>query len=85
MNKPLLATFNFSIPSSYDETELECRLYVPASLRDIEAGSLPWQSKGAIVGHPYAPMGGCQDDPIVLCVVEQLVSQQFVVGTFNFR
>lgn len=85
MSNPFPAAFDFSIPSSYDETELECRLYIPTSLREAEAGSVPWQSKGAIVGHPYAPMGGCQDDPIVLCIVEQLVSQQFVVGTFNFR
>ena len=42
-------------------------------------------AKAAIVAHPYAPMGGTYDDPVVMAVVEELVGLGFVVGTFNFR
>lgn len=41
--------------------------------------------KGAVVAHPYAPMGGCYDDPVVMEVVETLLGKGYVVGTFNFR
>lgn len=44
-----------------------------------------WRKKGAIIAHPYAPLGGCQDDPVVMAVVEQFLDLDFVVGTFNFR
>lgn len=41
--------------------------------------------KGAIVAHPYAPLDGCQDDPVVMAVVERLLEMDLVVLTFNFR
>jgi len=41
--------------------------------------------KGAIIAHPYAPLGGCFDEPVVMAVVEQLLDMGLIVGTFNFR
>ena len=38
-----------------------------------------------MVAHPYAPLGGCYDDWIVLAVVEECMQKGLVVGTFNFR
>lgn len=37
------------------------------------------------MAHPYAPMGGCYDDPIVEAVTSRLLKNGFLVGTFNFR
>jgi hypothetical protein len=37
------------------------------------------------VGHPYAPLGGCFDDPIVNLMGNELLRAGCVVGTFNFR
>ncbi|TDZ44913.1 hypothetical protein CTRI78_v009217 [Colletotrichum trifolii] len=37
------------------------------------------------MAHPYAPLGGCYDDPVVGIVAAELLKQGFVVGTFNFR
>jgi hypothetical protein len=37
------------------------------------------------VAHPYAPLGGCYDDPIVDIVASTILKQGFIVGTFNFR
>ena len=41
--------------------------------------------KGAIVAHPYAPLGGSYDDPVVQIAVSVLLRTGFVVGTFNLR
>jgi len=41
--------------------------------------------KGAIIAHPYAPLGGSYDDAVVLAIVDELLSSGWVVGTFNFR
>jgi alpha/beta superfamily hydrolase len=59
-------------------------LYHPVSLQDPQSTGLQTK-KGAIIAHPYGPLGGCMDDPVVLTVVEQLLDLDFVVGTFNFR
>ena len=77
-------TFSFSIPSLHDDIPLDCRLYSPphSVVNPIEA---TWHPKGAIVAHPYAPMGGCYDDGVVLSAVAEILKQGFVVGTFNFR
>lgn len=76
-------TFSFTIPS-YDDTVLECRVYNPpySVLNSVDR---QWSPRGAVVAHPYAPMGGCFDDNVVLTIAAELLKQEFVVGTFNFR
>ena len=49
------------------------------------AGSITKRKKAAIVGHPYAPLGGSFDDYIVQTTAGILLKQGFVVGLFNFR
>lgn len=39
----------------------------------------------AVVAHPYAPLGGTSDDPVVALVADTLISKGFIVATFNFR
>lgn len=79
-----LPSFSFTIPSVHDGCELQCRIYLPSWLRNI--GSAPaWSVRGAIVAHPYAPLGGCYDDPVVSFLGSELYQQGYVVGTFNFR
>jgi hypothetical protein len=46
---------------------------------------LEWRKRVAIVAHPYAPLGGCYDDPVVSTVAATILKQGFIVGTFNFR
>ncbi|KAL1966424.1 hypothetical protein VTN77DRAFT_4566 [Rasamsonia byssochlamydoides] len=74
-------TFSFTIPSVYDGTQLDCRLFHPK--RQHHTGS--WTKRGAIVAHPYAPLGGCYDDPVVNSVAGQLLQLGYIVSTFNFR
>lgn len=78
--------YSFSLPSIEDDTQLDCRIYHPKTLQTtlIDKTCLP-TLKGAIVAHPYAPLGGCYDDQVVLSVSETLLEEGFVVGTFNFR
>lgn len=72
----------FTIPSLYDDLELDCRLYFPR-LRTAEATA---RLRGfAIFAHPYAPLGGCFDDPVVHSVGSVLLRQGLVLATFNFR
>ena len=79
-------SFAFRIPSVDDDTDLECRIYNPHISAFISAnGRSGWQTRGAIIAHPYAPLGGCYDDPVVLSLVEEILKQDFVVGTFNLR
>lgn len=71
----------FTIPSIHDNTQLECRLHVPQSL--FQGNScVTW---GAIVAHPYAPLGGSLDDHVVSIVAKELLSQGILTLTFNFR
>jgi hypothetical protein len=72
-------TYTFTIPSLHDETQLDCRLYLPRAL--LQSGYI----RGAIVAHPYAPLGGCYDDPVVSFVGGELLKGGYIVGTFNFR
>ncbi|CAD0027128.1 unnamed protein product [Aureobasidium pullulans] len=74
----------FTIPSLHDSTVLDCRIYHPASLQDAQIGQQRTR-KAALIAHPYAPLGGCMDDPVVMTIVDQLIDLDFVVGTFNFR
>ncbi|KAG9241079.1 Alpha/Beta hydrolase protein [Calycina marina] len=79
-------TLSFTIPSIHDDLKLECRIYHPKSIdQGYAADALEQRRKGAIVAHPYAPLGGCYDDPIVGIVASTILKQGFVVGTFNFR
>ncbi|CAL5873669.1 uncharacterized protein PFLUO_LOCUS7951 [Penicillium psychrofluorescens] len=76
-------TFSFTIPSIHDGCKLECRLYLPRTLQHIEQP--PTSITGAIIAHPYGPLGGCYDDPVVSFVGGELLDAGCVVGTFNFR
>ncbi|KAJ9643913.1 hypothetical protein H2201_006546 [Coniosporium apollinis] len=78
--------YSFTIPSLHDDTPLDCRIYHPPEL-GASASSVEdiWQKRGAVIAHPYAPLGGCYDDPIVSVLGQEVLRQGFVVGTFNFR
>ncbi|CAG8909420.1 unnamed protein product [Penicillium egyptiacum] len=78
------ASFSFYLPSVYDGNKLECRIYLPSALQNIESAST-WPSRGAIVAHPYATLGGCYDDPVVSFIGSELLQAGCIVGTFNFR
>ena len=77
-------TFSFTIPSIHDDTVLECRIYSPPH-SILNSEELAWGPCGAIIAHPYAPLGGCFDDPVVLSAAAEILKEGFVVGTFNFR
>ena len=79
-------TISFTIPSIHDDLPLQCRVYHPTCLAPTTLSHLTeWHKKAAIVAHPYAPLGGCYDDPVVDIVASTILKQGFVVGTFNFR
>ena len=73
-----------TLPSLHDSLVLDCRVYHPFSLA-ANPRAPPWQRHAAIVAHPYAPLGGSYDDPVVETVAAQLLRKGFLVGTFNFR
>ncbi|KAH6645246.1 hypothetical protein BKA67DRAFT_584630 [Truncatella angustata] len=81
----------FTIPSIHDNTKLDCRVFHPLSLSfhvgasGLSQAAPPWGRHIAIVAHPYAPLGGCYDDPIVNMVAGILLRSGFLVATFNFR
>lgn len=75
MAKP---NYTFTIPSLAEDTPLDCRLYHPKP-------QSPRHNSGAIFAHPYAPLGGSQDDPVVLSITETLLKLGYIVVTFNFR
>jgi len=79
-------TLAFTIPSIHDDLELQCKIYHPTCLAPVSAAHcVPWKRKAAIIAHPYAPLGGCQDDPVVGFLGTACLKEGFVVGTFNFR
>ena len=78
-------TVTFTVPSIHDSIDLECRIYHPEAAHSVGSSGQVWQKRGAIVAHPYAPLGGCFDDPVVDLIGGQLLEQEYVVGTFNFR
>ncbi|KAK2067844.1 hypothetical protein P8C59_001550 [Phyllachora maydis] len=69
---------SFTLPSIHDKLPLHCRIYHPAH---------PAQPPGhvAVVAHPYAPLGGSYDDPVVHVVAATLLRLGYLVATFNFR
>ncbi|OJD25835.1 hypothetical protein ACJ73_02799 [Blastomyces percursus] len=75
---------SFTIPSLYDGIRIDCRLYNPRHLSPPDS-ALSWRSRGAIVAHPYAPIGGNYDNPIVCGVVDEFLKLGYIVMTFNFR
>lgn len=79
-------TFTLTIPSIYDDTTLDCRVYNPPLSVYIGQGHGPNGIPGAaIIAHPYASFGGCYDDHVVLASVAEILRQGYIVGTFNFR
>ncbi|KID82558.1 prolyl oligopeptidase [Metarhizium guizhouense ARSEF 977] len=75
---------SFTIPSLHDGTVLDCRVYHPASLAAANPRAPPWERHAAVVAHPYAPMGGCYDDPTLDSVAAALLRTGYLVATFNF-
>lgn len=85
-HNPPTPSLTFTIPSIHDDSDLDCRIYNPPSTTLFpSAPEPPWIPRGAVITHPYAPLGGCYDDRIVLAIVEQCLINGLVVGTFNFR
>lgn len=79
-------TFALTIPSIYDDTNLDCRIYHPhKSGPSGHATQTSWQPRGAVIAHPYPTFGGSYDDAIVLGTLEEMLRKGFAVGTFNFR
>ncbi|OAA65815.1 acid phosphatase [Niveomyces insectorum RCEF 264] len=96
-------TLAFTLPSLHDGTPLDCRVYLPPVVLAAALPSEPgdrqrnahrhrWRGHAAVVAHPYAPLGGNYNDPIVRMVAQTLLQRpghapetQFVVATFNFR
>lgn len=81
--------YNFTLPSTYDDTTLNCRIYYPDLLDKAKASEhgvdAQWRKRGIIIAHPYAPMGGSYDDRVVGIVLDEFLTAGWVVGTFNFR
>ena len=75
-------TSTFTIPSIQDDTDLECRLYHPPKPAIENESKI---KKGAIIAHPYAPLGGCMDDPVIHLIGECILKQGYILGLFNFR
>lgn len=76
---------SFTIPSLHDDLELNCRLYFSHYKQDDRYNQIHRASGCAVFAHPYAPLGGCYDDPIVHSVGSLLLSEGYVLATFNFR
>ncbi|KAI7463298.1 hypothetical protein KC351_g15946 [Hortaea werneckii] len=76
--------YAFTLPSLKDDTPLACRVYHPKDL-SLETLSSQTELRGAVIAHPYAPLGGSYDDAVVLSVTDTLVDEGYIVLTFNFR
>lgn len=70
---------SLTIQSIGDDTNIHCRIYHP--LQGLRSGVIA----AAVVAHPYAPLGGCQEDHVVQAICRSLVELGLVVATFNFR
>ena len=79
--------FSFTIPSLHDDIPLDCRIYHPKNFGVglNHASEKSHSLRGAVIAHPYAPLGGTFDDTVVLAVAQCLLHEGYVVGTFNFR
>jgi predicted alpha/beta-hydrolase family hydrolase len=76
----MMETYAFTIPSLHDDTPLDCRIYCPEDLHSTSHGL-----SGAIIAHAYPPLGGSQDDHVLLALTESLLKAGRTVATFNFR
>jgi hypothetical protein len=77
-----IPTFTFTVPSLHDDITLDCRLYIPSRFQVHDnTGRL----KAVIIAHPYAPLGGCCDDPVLSAVGGELLKHGWIIATFNFR
>lgn len=66
-----------TIPSLHDETPLECRIHLP---------NRPHTLRGAVIlAHPYAPLGGSLNDPVIAHIKSLFLRRRCLVATFNFR
>jgi hypothetical protein len=81
--------YSFTIPSVHDDTPLDCRIYHPDALSDAYSvlleGKALCRTRGIVMAHPYAPMGGSYDDRVVGIVMDEFLKAGWIVGTFNFR
>ncbi|KAM3514192.1 hypothetical protein MY11210_002183 [Beauveria gryllotalpidicola] len=75
----------FTIPSVHDGLPLDCRIYHPASLRASVHAPPPWKRHAVVLAHPYAPLGGSFDDPVIETVGASMLKEGYLLGTFNFR
>ncbi|KAI5286458.1 hypothetical protein KEM54_006774 [Ascosphaera aggregata] len=77
----------FTFPSIYDGAQIQCRIELPANVdaHNISARCTSWKPRASIIAHPYQPLGGSCDDPVVRTVARELLRLGYVVGTFNFR
>jgi hypothetical protein len=73
---------SFVIPSIHDDLELDCRIHYP---RKTEQNGRLFGRGFAIFAHPYAPLGGCYDDPVVGLTGSVLLQSGWLLVTFNFR
>ena len=74
----------FTAASLEDEVPIHCRLYAPNTIGNPIL-TCTSHTRLAIVAHPYAPLGGSQDDPIVHLIVRQLLKHGYSAVTFDFR
>lgn len=74
----------FTLPSVHDGLYLDCRVHHPASLH-ARPGAPPWRRHAAVLAHPYAPLGGSYDDPLVGILGEVMLKAGYLLATFNFR
>ena len=79
--------YGVHIPSIHDGLTLTCRLHYSSRLGDFANSAWDKQRgyQGAIVAHPYAPLGGSQEDHVVAETTKTLVQAGYIVMTFNFR
>ncbi|KAI5369559.1 Putative alpha/Beta hydrolase [Septoria linicola] len=77
-------TYSFTVPSIHDDIPLDCRIYHPPNISSTLSNPRE-TTRGAVIAHPYAPLGGSADDACVLAVTESLLECGFFVTTFNFR
>lgn len=89
MRRPPEPHYTFTIPSVHDDTPLDCRVYHPDALIELPASAPEveetWRTRGIVMAHPYAPMGGSYDDRVVGIVIDEFLKAGWIVGTFNFR
>jgi hypothetical protein len=89
MRHPPEPLYCFTIPSVHDDTALNCRVYHPDTLKEANPNApeaeAPWRTRGIVMAHPYAPMGGSYDDRVIGIVTGEFLKAGWIVGTFNFR